>query len=374
MKKVLFAVGDLRMGGTQRVQSVIGNEVFSMGYESRFFSLRKVTSYFQVDFSIFYPRNAVGRFKFFSILCSTGIQKFLLRKPVDMMVVPGLAIVEEFVSYVKNNGIQTVVLVEQWLVVADKVKKALPDVKVIGWLHSNAFMYESYFFVKSADSLIRGYQSCDILLALTREDQDYLLKYAKENVKVMHNPLTIINECTSELTSKVISFTGRIDINTKGLDYLIEIAKQLEDGWQIHVAGQGSTLEELRFRGMIQKHHLQEKVIWKGARKDGRLIQHYLNSSIFISISRIEGFGLVLVEAMSFGLPVLAFENSGSREVTENGRFGILVEQGNVERFCEQLKLLMDSKELREKYQKLSLERVPSFSLERIVYQWEEII
>jgi glycosyltransferase involved in cell wall biosynthesis len=172
----------------------------------------------------------------------------------------------------------------------------------------------------------------------------------------------------------VISFTGRIDINTKGLDYLIEIAKQLEDDWQIHVAGQGSTLEELRFQGMIQKHHLQEKVIWKGARKDEELIRHYLNSSIFISMSRIEGFGLVLAEAMSFGLPVIAFENSGSREVTENGRFGILVEQGNVERFCEQLELLMSSKELREKYQKLSLERVKSFNLEKIIHQWEKII
>lgn len=64
--------------------------------------------------------------------------------------------------------------------------------------------------------------------------------------------------------------------------------------------------------------------------------------------SRWEGFGLVLTEAMSFGLPIIAFENSGSNEVLDNGKYGIVVEQGNVEEFSRELNRMISDYDLRK--------------------------
>ncbi len=90
--------------------------------------------------------------------------------------------------------------------------------------------------------------------------------------------------------------------------------------------------------------------------------------------SRWEGFPLVLAEAMSFGLPVIAFKQSGSTEVLEGGRDGILIENGDIEQIVNALLELIVNKEKRIEYQKKSLERVKDFNLNSIVAQWENII
>lgn len=64
--------------------------------------------------------------------------------------------------------------------------------------------------------------------------------------------------------------------------------------------------------------------------------------------SRWEGMPLVLAEAMSFGLPIIAYEQSGSDEVLEHGDYGILVSNGNIDSMVENLSLLMASLDLRK--------------------------
>lgn len=90
--------------------------------------------------------------------------------------------------------------------------------------------------------------------------------------------------------------------------------------------------------------------------------------------SRWEGMPLVLAEAMSFGLPIVAFEQSGSSEVLDDGKYGILVENGNVEAMITELLKLVENPELRKIYQRKSLERVQNFKVEILQKQWQNII
>ena len=90
--------------------------------------------------------------------------------------------------------------------------------------------------------------------------------------------------------------------------------------------------------------------------------------------SRWEGFGLVLTEAMSFGLPIISFDNSGANEVLDNGKYGLLVEQGNVENFSKELNRMISSYELRKEYSQKSLERIIDFDIEHIIKQWDDIL
>jgi Glycosyltransferase len=104
------------------------------------------------------------------------------------------------------------------------------------------------------------------------------------------------------------------------------------------------------------------------------LKKHYLKSSIYLMTSRYEGFGLVLLEAMNFGLPIIAFSQSGSKEILNNGKYGILVSNGDVEAMYEKLLDFINDVNLREEYQQKSIKRVKDFSLDAITKQWEKTI
>lgn len=115
-------------------------------------------------------------------------------------------------------------------------------------------------------------------------------------------------------------------------------------------------------------------MILLGALNGKELNNHYLNSSIYIMTSRWEGMPLVLAEAMSFGLPIIAFSQTGSNEVLANGKYGVLVENGNVSELTNQLIMLINDVEKRKQYQKLSLERVEDFQLKNIITKWNEVL
>lgn len=375
MKKITFAVGDLRMGGSMRVQSVIANNLNRKKFDITFFSMRKVESYFHVEPEIIFAKNAMTHSQFRSILIKTGIQKYILRQPVDMTVIPNPSMVKDLVDYVKENNIETVVLVEQWAVVAQELKEQLPDVKLISWLHFNVTMYKTFLYGKSYSRLVNSYKYSDLICVLTEEDKLTLNGMGLEKVRVMHNPLTIESHTEkANLKSNKISFVGRIDYHTKGLDYLLDIAEELDDNWSIQVAGKGLFFEEKRFAYEIKKRKLNKKIQWHGAKSGNDLKKHFQDSSIFISTSRFEGFPLVFAEAMSFGLPVIAMKNSGSAEVLNKGEYGVLVKQGDVAEFVVKLKQFQNSPDLKTKYGKLSKERSDMFSVEKIISIWEEIL
>jgi glycosyltransferase involved in cell wall biosynthesis len=174
------------------------------------------------------------------------------------------------------------------------------------------------------------------------------------------------------LDSKTIAFTGRLEIEQKGLDYLIAVAKGLPEGWKIAVAGSGNDAKE--FTELIRVNNLSGKIILKGALFGSDLLRHYLDSSIFILPSRWEGFPLVSVEAMSLGLPVVAFDIPALREVTENGQYGVLAKSGNVQSLVEQISKLTMNREMREKYARLGIARSAFFSVPAITAVWERLL
>jgi glycosyltransferase involved in cell wall biosynthesis len=375
MKKITFAVGDLQMGGSMRVQSVIANNLDKSKFDISIFSMRKVESYFHLDAPITYAKHALTKNQFRKILLSTGFHKYILRRPVDMTVIPNDKMIDDLVDFVDENKIETLILVEQWAVVAQALKNRLPEVKLISWLHLNTKIYESFLYGKSYAKLLTGYDNSDVICVLTKEDKNHLNSLGYRNVEIMHNPVTIDSENKhSDLESKVISFVGRIDYNHKGLDYLIEIAKKLDDDWKINVAGSGMWLEEKKFKRDIKKNGLENKLFWSGAKSGTQLQKHFQDSSIFISTSRFEGFPLVFAEAMSFGLPVLSMANSGSVEVLDEGKYGLLVDNGNIEKFMNELQNLQSSKVLREKYAYLSLQRSKMLEIDKIINNWEQLL
>lgn len=369
-KNILLVLESLDMGGISRVSCIIANELNKKNNVSLYSTLSQF-AYFETDCTIVYKKEKANiKLKFkkslallnYKLLGRETSPEFIYRYELMQML-----------DYIDENHIDTVILTARFISYSTFIKKRFPKVNIIGWAHNNVDIYLEKYYIKMRKFFLKGLSDLDCLVSLTKFDTDVFSQYV-EHTCLIYNPITIVNENVSNLNSKIISFVGRLDFQHKGIDFLIKVASLLPNGWKIVIAGTGSSKEIRKFLKMRKKMHAENKILLVGQLKDDALKKHYLNSSIYLMTSRWEGLPLVLAEAMSFGLPIVAFDQSGSNEVLINGTKGILVENGNVKVLLEQIMKLIDDEKLRRKYQEHSLERVKNFKLEYIITKWERII
>ena len=251
------------------------------------------------------------------------------------------------------------------------LKNQFPSIKFIAWQHNSYDIYMERYHVAYLEEYLMGLRQADEVICLTKQDQQLFRKH-NEKAKVIHNPLTISTHEISDLKNNTIVFVSRIDIEQKGLDYLVELVKRSPDDWNYVIAGDGLNIVE--FKKLIMENNINNKITLKGALHGEDLVNHYLNGSIFISTSRWEGFGLVITEAMSCGLPVISFDNSGPREIMNDGEYGILINKYDIDHFYSELEKLMKDENLRKIYQQKSIQRASDFSLEIIIKKWMELM
>ena len=103
--------------------------------------------------------------------------------------------------------------------------------------------------------------------------------------------------------------------------------------------------------------------------------KEYCNSSVFVFSSRFEGFGMVLVEAMACGLPVISFDcPCGPKDIVSDGEDGLLVENGNVEALADALSRLMGDEALRQLMSKAGQRNVQRFRMEQVAERWRTLL
>ena len=104
------------------------------------------------------------------------------------------------------------------------------------------------------------------------------------------------------------------------------------------------------------------------------VIDYYVNSSVFLSTSRWEGFGVVVTEAMECGLPVVSFKTDGPSEIITDQEDGYLIENYDLKQYADAIETLMTDVELRKKMSQNAQKRARDFYTERIAEEWEKLI
>ncbi len=174
-------------------------------------------------------------------------------------------------------------------------------------------------------------------------------------------------------TLPVVIAAGRLSYQ-KGFDILISAhAEILKKGLRhnLIIIGEGPE------RGMLEKLNqqlsVQESVFLPGFVSNP--IDYMKKAKVFVMSSRFEGFGMVLLEAMDAGIPVISTNcPSGPAEILESGIFGLLVEPENPVAITEAVIKLLSDNNLQKQYCDLSKNRILHFSHYDIIPQWERLI
>lgn len=145
---------------------------------------------------------------------------------------------------------------------------------------------------------------------------------------------------------------GRLHIQ-KGYDILIEVVHDLNKSnflpknFKLRIYGDGP--EKFTLNSLIRKYHLEDKIYLLG--KVMNPYKYVKNSDLFILPSRYEPFGLVIIESMTLGVPVLATENHATSKIIQNGKNGYITEN-SYQGIYEGLKYLLENFQELKKYKK----------------------
>ncbi len=203
-------------------------------------------------------------------------------------------------------------------------------------------------------------------------------KYSIPETKIYEIPngvdLEHFRSVSTRLHSPVrLLYVGRLS-KPKNIPLLIQSFKLVIENnrrdAELHIVGEGE--EKSRISSLIKKEELEKKVFLHGALLGKDLYDIYSSSDIFVLTSECESFGLVLIEAMASGLPIVVSDITSVKNTVENNVTGLLVEQ-TPEDFAQAVEELLSNPQLREKIIKNSLEVVKKYDWNKIVRKFEYI-
>ena len=219
-------------------------------------------------------------------------------------------------------------------------------------------------------SLLHHLRKLDKFVVLTNEDRESWKEL--DNVVSIPNPVSFKVERPSDLTAKRVLAVGRYDY-VKGFDRLLRVwaivEKKVPD-WTLAIYGDGdhSSYEKLRDDLGIDASRCQ----LHGATSN--IQEEYRASSIYVLTSRFEGLSMAMLEAISCGLPLVAFAcPCGPRDVVEDGVNGFLVENGDVEKLAERMIEVMQSPERLRQMGKAAQEKSKEYQIEKLALRWKQL-
>ena len=266
----------------------------------------------------------------------------------------------------------------------------IPDgSKKIGELHVNRANYRNFEANDSNGlkrlfarfwmmSLVENLKRLDQLVVLT--DKSKAAWPELSNVTVIPDPITIevkSEKVKSEKCVNRVVTIGRYAYQ-KGYDLLLQAwaeisrIRDLENGeeWTLDIFGQG---DQADYRQLMTELGIDTDCCHlNGPIED--VVKVYQDSSIFVLSSRFEGFGMVLVEAMACGLPVVSFDcPAGPDEIITDGVDGLLVPSGDVHALAEKLMVLISDENLRRRLGQQARQTAQRYDMATLADQWKTL-
>jgi len=192
--------------------------------------------------------------------------------------------------------------------------------------------------------LLNALEHANLVTTVSNASKEIMARYIKNEITVVPNLIDVYRfSIKKETDSKInVGFMGGLDTNTKGLDILLTAISEMPNkNIILHIAGAGKLLNT--YKQMTKELNISDKCIYYGGIKPENVPTFYNRLDFFILPSRRESFGVVLLEAMASGLPVIATRCGGPEDIVTD-ETGILVEPENPNLLANGIKELIERK------------------------------
>jgi glycosyltransferase involved in cell wall biosynthesis len=246
-----------------------------------------------------------------------------------------------------------------------------PSVVRVGQDHMNLRTYNDGLKAQIA----AVYPRLDVVSTLTEGDADDYRRHLEGRTRVvcMPNGVPELGGRRAALDAKVVVAAGRMGPQ-KGFDRLLpvwaKVAREHPD-WELRIWGGGKGIGKLRRQadelGIADSAHIMGFT--------SKLHEEFADSSLYVMSSRNEGFPMVLLEAMSAGLPVVSYDcPTGPRDIVREGVDGYVVPNGDRDALAAALGRLMDDAEMRKAFGAAAVEGAARYDIAAIARRWEELL
>ena len=262
--------------------------------------------------------------------------------------------------------ISTRVLFNKWLGEYGKSKAYK-----IAWEHNHHHQDMDY-----ANGVVNSCRYLDSLVLVSDSLRNFYKKKMKEKKMkckcvFIPNMLDEIPEKTSNLANKRMISVGRLS-KEKGyvdlIDIFYEFHKKYPD-WHLDIVGDGALKNKIVDR--IYQYQLTDAITVHGYLRKKELNQLFSKSSLYLMTSYTESFGIVLIEAMSYGIPCLAFTSAeGANDLITNNQNGYLIENRDFQEMIHKMEELVSDKEKRIQFGQQAREFSLKYSSDIVKKDW----
>lgn len=294
--------------------------------------------------SYFHPTNLIKMFKHFRLL-----KKCIKREKPDIIISVNYTPEQYFLPF---------------------LSKHIPKIKEF---HSSGFKIKQPLTLtqKLKYQLFLLFEKYDVKVVLNNSEKGY---YPFNNITVIPNFISTKVKTEINLNrTKTIIAAGRI-APVKQFDHLIFAWKQIASfhkEWSVEIYGDGDDKIISELNKMITQRNIPNVKLMGSTSKLGKKMQ---NASLYAMTSKTECFPMVLLEAMSNGLPVMSYNcPHGPAAIIENNKQGFLTEVNNITSFAEKLSYLISSDSIRTKMSGEAIHKAKQFQANVVMDQWNKL-
>lgn len=348
---ICFLEGDMsRRGGTERMTALLANK------------LSETNSVWVVSINL--AENDV----FFPL--KSEVKHATLHKNFDKLGI--LKQIGEIRKFLENNQIDWLINVDIGTCIFGVPATFGIKTKVITWEHGNFynnwgsrwFPYFRRFAAKHSDAMV-------VLTERDKENYQTNIK-SKKPIYVIPNPAQQ-HQLKYDADSKIILSAGLL-LPIKGFDKAIKVASKVlpeHPEWKWVICGEGP--ERGHLEKMISDAKLEKQFFLPGSVEN--MAEQYQKAAFYVMTSEMEGLPMVLLEAKSWGLPIVSFDiMTGPSDIVRDKVNGFLISPNDINTMAERVESLIESSELRCRFSENSQLDMEKFDFDYIVDKWLEVM
>lgn len=354
---IAIVLPGLGAGGTEHVVNIIANHWVSRGHEVTLVTLepRSVVPYYTFDPGVriinleLSPQRASAPYAAWLML-----RRVLAFRNTFKRIKPDV-----IVSFLMRTNISTLLAMlgsRPPVIVSERNNPALQPLGTV-WQKLRSMLYPRAFG----------------LVTMTKGAMNYFPPSMRRRSWVIPNPVKLPMGQRKPGEGMRLAAVGRF-VPQKGFDLLIDafaLIASRHPNWTLVIWGDGPDRKALEKQR--DERGLRERILMPGiSDRPGSWLE---TADAFVLSSRFEGWGIVLLEAMAWGLPCVSFDCEwGPSDMIENGIDGILVPRENVRALAEGLSRIMDDPGLRQSLSQAAKTSTQRFSHKRVMAAWDEAL